>query len=94
MIIEEKFVSGRNVSPLHAVGWEGIFGFSVLSLLLIPMYFIKVGHEIFDNPNGQIEDAIDAFHQIGNSGQVAAGLTGTIIYLNIQYNYNVMSFEN
>lgn len=41
MIVEEKYVSGRNVSPLQAVGWEGIFGFSVLSLLLIPMYFIK-----------------------------------------------------
>lgn len=78
MIVEEKYVSGRNVSPLQAVGWEGIFGFSVLSLLLFPMYFIKVGHDIFNNPNGQIEDAIDGFYQIANSWEVATGLSGTI----------------
>lgn len=66
MIVEEKMVSGSNVSPLQAVGWEGIFGFSVLSFLLVPMYFIHVGNDIFQNPNGQIEDAIDAFYQIAN----------------------------
>ena len=30
MVIEEKFVSGRNVSPLEAVGWEGFFGFTTM----------------------------------------------------------------
>jgi len=78
MIVEEKFVSGSNVSPLQAVGWEGIFGFSILSFLLIPMYYIKVGHSIFDNPDGQIEDAIDGFYQIANSWEVVTGLSGTI----------------
>jgi len=37
MVWEEKFVSKYNVPPLQAVGWEGIFGFITLSLLLIPM---------------------------------------------------------
>lgn len=76
MIVEEKFVSGSNVSPLQAVGWEGIFGFSVLSVLLVPMYFIHVGKDIFQNPDGQIEDALDGFVQIGNNWQVALGLSG------------------
>ena len=76
MIVEEKYVSGSNVSPLQAVGWEGIFGFIVLSLLLIPMYFIHVGRDIFQNPDGQIEDAIDGFYQIANSWEVATGLSG------------------
>lgn len=79
MIVEEKFVSGSNVSPLQAVGWEGIFGFSVLSVLLVPMYFIHVGKDIFQNPDGQIEDALDGFVQIGNNWQVALGLSGTIL---------------
>lgn len=25
MVVEEKFVSGRNISPLQAVGWEGSY---------------------------------------------------------------------
>jgi len=79
MVVEEKFVAGSNVSPLQAVGWEGLFGFSILSLLLIPMYYIPTGHLIFDNPDGQMEDAIDGFYQIGNSAQVAFALTGRTI---------------
>jgi len=79
MVVEEKFVSGSNVSPLQAVGWEGLFGFSILSLLLIPMYYIPTGTLIFKNPDGQMEDAIDGFYQIGNNWQVAFGIIGTVI---------------
>lgn len=79
MCIEERFVSTRNVSPLEAVGWEGFFGFTLLSLLLIPMYFIDVGNMIFKNPGGRIEDAIDGFYQIYNSWEVSCGFLGTII---------------
>ncbi|CAG2107460.1 unnamed protein product [Medioppia subpectinata] len=79
MVIEEKYVSGNNVSPLQAVGWEGLFGVIILSVLLVPMYFIPTGHLIFDNPDGQMEDAIDGYHQIKNSWQVAVALCGTIV---------------
>lgn len=34
---------------------------------------------IFDNPGGQIEDAIDGFYQVGNSWKVALGFFGTFI---------------
>lgn len=78
MIVEEKFVSGSNVSPMQAVGWEGIFGFSTLSLLLIPMYFIKIDSDIFPKPDHRIEDVIDGFYQIANNWQVPAGLSGRI----------------
>jgi len=40
MVIEEKFVGKHDVPALLAVGLEGVFGFSILSLLLIPMYHI------------------------------------------------------
>ncbi|KAI1301310.1 Solute carrier family 35 member F6 [Halotydeus destructor] len=79
MVIEEKFVSKRNISPLEAVGWEGFFGFTTLSVLLIPMYYIKVGQTIFQNPEDRLEDAIDGVHQIMNSWQVATGFLGTIV---------------
>lgn len=76
MVVEERFVSGSNVSPLQAVGWEGFFGFTILTTLLIPMYYIPTGHLIFDNPHGQMEDAIDGLYQIKNNWQVALGVSG------------------
>lgn len=79
MVVEERFVSGKNVSALEAVGWEGFFGFVIMSLLLIPFYFINVGNQIFKNPNGSLEDAIDGFYQISNNWQVATGFCGTIL---------------
>lgn len=79
MVIEEKFVNKYRVAPLQAVGWEGFFGFVVLSILLVPMYFIPTGNMIFQNPGGQMEDAIDGFYQIYNSWQVCLGVVGTVL---------------
>lgn len=79
MVIEEKFVTKYKVAPLQAVGWEGFFGFLVLGVLLVPMYFIPTGNAIFQNPGGQMEDAIDGFIQIGNSWQVCTGVIGTVL---------------
>lgn len=79
MVLEEKFVNSQRVSPLQVVGWEGFFGFTTMAVLLVPMYFIKVGNGVFNNPEGQIEDAIDAWYQIKNNWQVACGFSGTII---------------
>ena len=85
MVVEEKFVSGTNVSPLQAVGWEGLFGVLILSTLLVPMYFIPTGNFIFNNPNGQMEDAIDGFYQIANNWQVAMALTGLIRPISLSF---------
>ena len=77
MIVEEKFVAERNVSPLQAVGWEGFFGFTVLGLLLIPMYYIWIPD--FSNPGGpkiQLENALDGLYQIFHGWQIATGLGG------------------
>jgi len=79
MVIEERFVSTRNVSALEAVGWEGFFGFTTLLVLLVPMYFINVGNAIFTNPGGRLEDAVDGVYQIINSWQVSVGFLGTIL---------------
>lgn len=62
-----------------AVGYEGIFGFVTLALLLIPFNYIPVGHPIADNPNGTLEDFFDAMAQIKNSWQIQAGLSGTVV---------------
>ncbi|CAG0912671.1 unnamed protein product [Notodromas monacha] len=79
MVYEEKFVSKHNVPPLLAVGFEGLFGLFVLSSLLVPMYFIKVGEPFSSNPRGVLEDALDAFTQLSNSTWLSIAFSGTII---------------
>lgn len=37
VVYEERFIGKYNIPPLQAVGWEGIFGFGTLGLLLIPV---------------------------------------------------------
>ncbi|XP_077367443.1 solute carrier family 35 member F6 [Festucalex cinctus] len=78
MVLEEKFVYKHDVHPLRAVGTEGFFGFFVLSLLLIPMYFIHVG-QFSDNPRQVLEDALDAFCQIGFRPLIMLALLGNTV---------------
>ncbi|MBN3305923.1 S35F6 protein, partial [Amia calva] len=78
MVLEEKFVYKHDVHPLRAVGTEGFFGFVILSLLLIPMYFIPVGN-FGSSPRQVLEDALDAFCQIGHQPLIILALLGNII---------------
>ncbi|KAM4600507.1 solute carrier family 35 member F6 [Polymixia lowei] len=78
MVLEEKFVYKHDVHPLRAVGTEGLFGFCVLTLLLIPMFFIHVGG-ISSNPRGVLEDALDAFCQIGHRPLILLALLGNTV---------------
>lgn len=79
MVVEEKFVAGQDIPPLQAVGWEGLFGFLVLGFLQIPFYFIRAGPPVTENIGDRLEDAIDAFVQIGHSWQLGMAISGTII---------------
>lgn len=79
MVWEEKFVNKHNVPALQAVGWEGLFGFSTLSLLLIPMYYLKVGPPFSSNPRMVLEDALDGFVQMGNNPMIILAMSGTVI---------------
>ncbi|XP_077443441.1 solute carrier family 35 member F6 isoform X2 [Stigmatopora argus] len=78
MVLEEKFVYKHDVHPLRAVGIEGFFGFFVLSLLLIPMYFIHVG-QLSNTPRQVLEDALDAFCQIGYRPLILMALLGNTV---------------
>ena len=82
MTVEEKIIKKYEVQPLQGVGWEGIFGFSVLTVLLVPMFFIPwhlPASEDFWQETTRFEDSIDAFHQIGNSWRIALASFGLII---------------
>ncbi|XP_053877739.1 solute carrier family 35 member F6 [Malaclemys terrapin pileata] len=77
MVLEEKFIYKHDVHPLRAVGTEGFFGFVILSLLLIPMYYIPAGN-FGGNPRQVLEDTLDAFCQIGRQPLIALALAGNI----------------
>lgn len=79
MVYEERFVAGLDIPALQAVGWEGFFGFLVLSILLVPMYFIQVPPKFTNNPRGVMEDAIDAFYMIKNNHLLMVPISGTIV---------------
>ncbi|KAJ8940915.1 hypothetical protein NQ318_017506 [Aromia moschata] len=79
MVVEEKFVAGQDIPPLQAVGWEGLFGFLVLGFLQIPFYFIRAGPPVTEHYGDRLEDAIDAFVQIGHSWQLTLAVLGTIV---------------
>lgn len=82
MTIEEKLIKKYKVPPLQAVGWEGIFGFSVLCLAMIPMYFIPwhlpATRDIWQQ-TPRFEDALDAFVMLGNNWRLAFAAVGTVI---------------
>ncbi|CAM9258938.1 solute carrier family 35 member F6 [Lampetra fluviatilis] len=78
MVVEEKFIYKDDIHPLQAVGNEGLFGFSILSLLLIPMYFIPA-RGFSDNPRGVLEDALDGFCQMGHSSAVAGAVALNVL---------------
>lgn len=79
MVYEEKYVAGLNIPPMQAVGWEGVFGFSVLSLLLVVFYWIPAPPHFDNNARGTIEDAIDGLVQIGNNPLLLVATLGTVI---------------
>lgn len=78
MVVEEKFVTKHNVPSLLAVGWEGVFGFTIMTILLVPFNWIPAGM-FSTNPRGVLEDIPDAFIQLSNNPVIVAPLLGNII---------------
>ncbi|XP_021184844.2 solute carrier family 35 member F6 [Helicoverpa armigera] len=79
MVYEEKYVAGQNIPPLQAVGWEGVFGFSVLSGLLVIFYWTPAPPHFGNNARGTVEDVVDGLVQIGNNPLILLATLGTII---------------
>ena len=61
------------------MGWEGTFGFTVLSLLLIPFSFLHVGPKFGQNPREVLEDAYDGVYQLAHNPLLALAFSGTVI---------------
>lgn len=87
MVLEEQFVTKKAIAPLLTVGYEGLCSLILLSIMLIPMYFINVGKGIFDNPEHRLEDPIDAWIQLRSNWQLAVAFCAPIFTIAL-YNYS------
>lgn len=85
MVYEEKFISKYNIPPLQAVGWEGIFGFLTLSVLIVPMNFIKL-----PNQSKTMENISAALDAVAANWQIGGLLVVTTISIAI-FNYAGLS---
>jgi len=79
MVTEQKFLNQYDVPALLAVGLEGLFGMTILSLLCIPFYFIHVPSTFSTNPYGRLEDVIFAFKEIRDNPIILLALGLTIL---------------
>ena len=84
MVVEEKLINGKNIPALQAVGWEGVWGFSVLSCVLVGMYyapavpaFASGGSSNYTSKH--FEDTPDALIQMSNNGALFAACAGNVL---------------
>lgn len=78
IVLEQKFLQVDDVPPLLAVGLEGIFGLTIISVAMVPMYFIHVPPTFSDNPYGRLEDVIYAFYQMGQKPELVVCVILTV----------------
>lgn len=72
MVIEEKLLDKYPSASLKVVGLEGFFGFWILGIVLIPMYYIRPG-------GYPIENTPDALHQIANNWRIPLAMAGNAL---------------
>ncbi|XP_062505783.1 solute carrier family 35 member F6-like [Corticium candelabrum] len=77
MTYEEKVIKKYEVPALQVVGWEGLWGFTVLGLLQIPFYFIPLS---FSNLRpSRLENTVDAVIQIDHSWRLVIAVVGLLV---------------
>jgi len=78
-VTEQRFVRKHNFPPLLAVGLEGMFGMTIIGLLLFPMYYIPASKPFSTDPDGRLENAFDAFAMMGQNWHILLGVIGGIL---------------
>ena len=81
MVVEEKLIGDADLHPMQVVGMEGTFGLSILSLLLVVMYFVpSPGFLCTTAPNcSHFEDSYDAFVNMEHSAPLVLALLGNLL---------------
>lgn len=63
MVVEEKYLKGRNLPSEFVVGAEGCFGVLLMVFIMLPITYFLPGKD----GDGVHENAIDAFVMLGNN---------------------------
>lgn len=71
----------------------GLFGSIILSMLLIPMYFIH-GLKPFTSDSEHLEDVWDALAQIQNNSHIALAITGFKTILSFKIRRIIISYDD
>jgi len=80
-IVEEKLLGNYYLNPLKVVGWEGIWGVSIYTVLLFIFQFITNCPETFcpKERNFHFEDSIMAFKQMADTPILIVYSIGVIL---------------
>jgi len=62
VVVEETLLKRRMLKPLQVVGSEGMWGFLLMSIAVLPVMYFIPGHSC-----GSYENSIDALRMIGNN---------------------------
>jgi len=79
MVVEEKAISKYNVPALLVPGFEGLFGLTMMIILLIIFYYLPHLNGLTNDDAGDhFENTLDAFEQIKTSYVITLGLSGYV----------------
>jgi uncharacterized membrane protein len=95
MVVEERLIGGYNIPALEVVGFEGVSGITLLSIVLIVFYYVPKpalfcpdlsdsqqlcpGRTITPCNTDHFEDTPDAFVQMGNNPIILVATLGNIL---------------
>lgn len=66
-VLEEKFVKGKDLSPLVLIGWEGVFGLFLTVGVAFPIAWVIPGDD-----HGSYENYLNSFYMLRNNVQLIA----------------------
>uniref|UniRef100_A0A0N5C4F1 CRT-like domain-containing protein n=1 Tax=Strongyloides papillosus TaxID=174720 RepID=A0A0N5C4F1_STREA len=79
MVYEQKYLTQYDVHALYAVGYEGLFGLSILGLLIPMFYFIHVPKTFSPDPEHRLENILLALKEIRDNPVILLPLGLTVI---------------
>jgi hypothetical protein len=75
LVFEEKYIKKYDIPVLQVIGLEGLHGFTIMSVLLIPLFFVHVGEEFGQNPRHAFEDPVNKICSYVQGCQIFLGTT-------------------
>ncbi|CEF59377.1 Solute carrier family 35 member F6 [Strongyloides ratti] len=79
MVYEQKYLTQYDVHALYAVGYEGLFGLSILGFLIPMFYFIHVPKTFSPDPEHRLENILLALKEIRDNPIILLPLGLTVI---------------